>query len=240
MPAYAHEVAEAEEEGVRFRWLTIPVRYLGDERLEAVECRLRGARRARRVSGRRRPRELPGSEFLLSVDTVVEAIGQRPRTSCCRGSTGSSSTAAGSSSTRRRAAPGTRSTSPQATRSTAARRSSRPCAAAKLVAATASTPGWERSREGDPLARARRPGREDRVAAARERGTPRGQQRPGVPGVRARAPRRAAAGVHAHRRAADPAARLDHASRRGRRARAVAAARGRRDGGPEPKAASCS
>ena len=30
-------------------------------------------------SGRRRPQEIPGSEFLLRADTVVKAIGQRPR-----------------------------------------------------------------------------------------------------------------------------------------------------------------
>ena len=78
MPAYAHEVAEAEEEGVRFSWLTIPVRYLGKERLEAIECRLAELGEPDE-SGRRRPRELPGSEFLVPVDTAVEAIGQRPR-----------------------------------------------------------------------------------------------------------------------------------------------------------------
>jgi glutamate synthase (NADPH/NADH) small chain len=31
-------------------------------------------------SGRRRPVEIPGSEFVLPVDTVVKAIGQQPRT----------------------------------------------------------------------------------------------------------------------------------------------------------------
>ncbi|MGE5689660.1 MAG: FAD-dependent oxidoreductase [Pseudomonadota bacterium] len=78
MPAYAHEVEEAEEEGVRFSWLTIPVRYLGEERVEAVECR-RAKLGPPDASGRRRPEEVPGSEFLLPVDTVVEAIGQQPR-----------------------------------------------------------------------------------------------------------------------------------------------------------------
>jgi glutamate synthase (NADPH/NADH) small chain len=31
-------------------------------------------------SGRRRPREVPGSEFVLLADTIVKAIGQKPRT----------------------------------------------------------------------------------------------------------------------------------------------------------------
>lgn len=78
MPAYAHEVAEAEAEGIRFSWLTIPVRYLGAERVEAIECRL-AELGPPDASGRRRPVEVPGSEFVLAVDTVVEAIGQRPR-----------------------------------------------------------------------------------------------------------------------------------------------------------------
>ncbi len=79
MPAYPHEVDEAEDEGVRLEWLTVPVRFVGGVRLQAVECR-----RARLgepdESGRRRPEEVPGTEFLLPVNTVVKAIGQRPRT----------------------------------------------------------------------------------------------------------------------------------------------------------------
>jgi len=78
MPAYRHEVAEAESEGVRFSWLTIPARYVGHDRLEAVECR-RAELGEPDASGRRRPQEVPGSEFLVPADTVVEAIGQRPR-----------------------------------------------------------------------------------------------------------------------------------------------------------------
>jgi glutamate synthase (NADPH/NADH) small chain len=78
MPAYPHEVVEAEGEGVHLEWLTVPLRFVGDERVEAVECR-----RARLgepdESGRRRPEEIPGSEFLLRADTVIKAIGQRPR-----------------------------------------------------------------------------------------------------------------------------------------------------------------
>jgi dihydropyrimidine dehydrogenase (NAD+) subunit PreT len=78
MPAYAHEVAEAREEGVHFEFLTVPLRFLGGPRVEAIECR-----HARLGdpddSGRRRPEEVPGTEFLLRCDTVVKAIGQRPR-----------------------------------------------------------------------------------------------------------------------------------------------------------------
>ena len=78
MPAYPHEVDEAEQEGVAIEWLALPVRLLGGEHVTAVECRR--ARLGRRdASGRRRPEEIPGSEFLVPADTVVKAVGQRPR-----------------------------------------------------------------------------------------------------------------------------------------------------------------
>jgi dihydropyrimidine dehydrogenase (NAD+) subunit PreT len=77
MPAYPHEVAEAREEGVRFEWLTEPVRFLGDERVTGVECRRTRLRQSR--DGRPRPEPLEGTEFVLSADTAVKAIGQQPR-----------------------------------------------------------------------------------------------------------------------------------------------------------------
>jgi glutamate synthase (NADPH/NADH) small chain len=79
MPAYPQEIAEAEEEGVDFEWLAVPVRLLGAERVEAVECR-RAVLGDPDADGRRRPVEIDGSEFLVRADTVVKAIGQRPRT----------------------------------------------------------------------------------------------------------------------------------------------------------------
>jgi dihydropyrimidine dehydrogenase (NAD+) subunit PreT len=78
MPAYSQEVTEAHEEGVHLEWLTVPLRFIGTERLEAVECR-RAKLGAPDVSGRRRPKEILGSEFVMPADTVVKAIGQRPR-----------------------------------------------------------------------------------------------------------------------------------------------------------------
>jgi dihydropyrimidine dehydrogenase (NAD+) subunit PreT len=78
MPAYPHEVEGAEREGVEIAWLTMPVQLLGGERVEAVECR-RAKLGKRDASGRRRPEEIPGSEFLVAADTVVKAIGQQPR-----------------------------------------------------------------------------------------------------------------------------------------------------------------
>jgi dihydropyrimidine dehydrogenase (NAD+) subunit PreT len=78
LPAYAHEVAEAREEGVRFRFLVAPVRFLGRRWLEGVECRLMRLGEPD-GSGRRRPEPVEGSEFTLLANTAVKAIGQRPR-----------------------------------------------------------------------------------------------------------------------------------------------------------------
>jgi glutamate synthase (NADPH/NADH) small chain len=78
MPAYGHEVELARREGVEIRLLTSPVAFVGEGHVEGVRCaemRL-GAPDA---SGRRRPEPIPGSEFTIPVDTVVKAIGQRPR-----------------------------------------------------------------------------------------------------------------------------------------------------------------
>lgn len=80
MPAWPHEVVEAEEDGVEFMWYRRPVRILGEQGrvtgLEVQETRP-GEPDA---SGRRRPVPVPGSEQVLPVDTVILALGQqRPR-----------------------------------------------------------------------------------------------------------------------------------------------------------------
>ena len=75
-PARVEEVNHAEEEGVKFNWLTAPVRILGDERgwVRAMEC-IRMELGEPDASGRARPVPVKGSEFLFEVDTVVYAIG---------------------------------------------------------------------------------------------------------------------------------------------------------------------
>ena len=78
MPAFAHEVAEARDEDVRFHWLANPVRIAGATKVTGVECvemRLGGLD----ASGRRRPEPVPGSEFVIPADAVIKAIGQRAR-----------------------------------------------------------------------------------------------------------------------------------------------------------------
>jgi glutamate synthase (NADPH/NADH) small chain len=79
LPARTEEVENAEEEGVVFDFLTLPVRLLGDERgwLREIECR-RMELGEPDASGRRRPIEIPGSEFVMSMDASVCAIGNSP------------------------------------------------------------------------------------------------------------------------------------------------------------------
>jgi dihydropyrimidine dehydrogenase (NAD+) subunit PreT len=79
MPAYPHEVKEARGDGVEFRWLTAPVRFVGRHRVEGVEC-VRMSLGEPDASGRARPEPVVGSEHVLPAETVIRAIGQEPRT----------------------------------------------------------------------------------------------------------------------------------------------------------------
>jgi glutamate synthase (NADPH/NADH) small chain len=78
LPARVEEVHHAEQEGVRFDFLTAPVRVVGDENhwVTGLECR-RMELGEPDDSGRRRPVPVPGSEFVLPCDTVIVAIGTR-------------------------------------------------------------------------------------------------------------------------------------------------------------------
>jgi len=76
MPARNEEIHHAEEEGIEFKFLTNPVKYLGNEdgwvtHMECINMELGEPD----SSGRRRPVEIKGSNFLIPVDTVVVAVG---------------------------------------------------------------------------------------------------------------------------------------------------------------------
>jgi glutamate synthase (NADPH/NADH) small chain len=79
LPARQEESENAEEEGVIFNMLTLPVRYIGDENgwLKEIEC-LRMELGEPDASGRRRPVEVPDSNFRMEMDAVVCAIGNSP------------------------------------------------------------------------------------------------------------------------------------------------------------------
>ncbi len=79
LPARAEEAENAEEEGIVFKYLTAPVKYLANKRgwVSAMEC-IQMVLGAPDDSGRRRPVPIEDSNFIMEVDVVVIAIGNRP------------------------------------------------------------------------------------------------------------------------------------------------------------------
>ena len=74
MPGSLREVANAEEEGVDFQWLTLPKAFLGFKDVEGVRiARMRLG--LPDGSGRRAPEEIPASEAGLRADLVIKALG---------------------------------------------------------------------------------------------------------------------------------------------------------------------
>ena len=79
LPARAEERENAEEEGVIFKLLTNPTRFIADEqgKVKAVEL-LEMELGEPDESGRRRPITKPGTEFIMEIDTAIPALGTRP------------------------------------------------------------------------------------------------------------------------------------------------------------------
>jgi glutamate synthase (NADPH/NADH) small chain len=79
MPARAEEIEHAKQEGVIFKLLTAPTRFIGDEKgiLKEVEY-LKMQLGEPDDSGRRRPVPIAGSEEKLPIETALVAIGQSP------------------------------------------------------------------------------------------------------------------------------------------------------------------
>ena len=76
IPARAEEVRHAMEEGIEFKLLTNPVRIEGDGVVSKMVC-VRMELGEPDASGRRSPKEIPGSEFDLECDTVIVALGTK-------------------------------------------------------------------------------------------------------------------------------------------------------------------
>lgn len=75
MPARNEEIEHAKEEGIEFYFLQNAKRIIGEGgKVKAMEC-LRYELGEPDDSGRRRPVEIKGSEFMLDVDTVIVSIG---------------------------------------------------------------------------------------------------------------------------------------------------------------------
>ncbi|MDI6851219.1 MAG: NAD(P)-binding protein [bacterium] len=75
MPANKIEVEEAIEEGVKFEFLTNPVKVIGNGKVEKVEL-IKMQLGAPDASGRRTPEPIPGSNFTMECDNIILAIGQ--------------------------------------------------------------------------------------------------------------------------------------------------------------------
>jgi dihydropyrimidine dehydrogenase (NAD+) subunit PreT len=80
MPAFAYEYQLAKQDAVSFLWQTQPVRVLGTNgAVSGLEC-VRTELGAPDAKGRRSPAPVKGSEFVIEVDMVVRAVGQKSAT----------------------------------------------------------------------------------------------------------------------------------------------------------------
>lgn len=79
LPARKEEVEHAMEEGIIFDLLCNPVKVLGDDSgwINGMEC-IRMELGEPDASGRRRPVEIPGSEFVIDCDCMIMSIGTSP------------------------------------------------------------------------------------------------------------------------------------------------------------------
>lgn len=79
LPARVEEVHHAKEEGIIFDLLTNPVEIIADENgwVKGMKC-IKMELGEPDASGRRRPVEVKGSEYIMDVDTVIMSLGTSP------------------------------------------------------------------------------------------------------------------------------------------------------------------
>lgn len=78
MPANPYEIKEAEQDGVKIQFLVAPKRIIGkDGKVTSLEC-AKMALGEPDETGRRTPKPIEGSEFILPYDTIILAIGESP------------------------------------------------------------------------------------------------------------------------------------------------------------------
>lgn len=79
MPARHEEAENAEEEGIKFSFLTVQKEIITDENghVKALKC-LRAELGEPDAKGRRKPVIVEGSDFIIPADTIIVAIGQKP------------------------------------------------------------------------------------------------------------------------------------------------------------------
>jgi glutamate synthase (NADPH/NADH) small chain len=79
LPARVEEVEHAEEEGVIFKLLTSPKEVLGDEKGNVIGMKcVKFELGEPDDSGRRRPVEVPNSDFVMDIDCMIMSIGTSP------------------------------------------------------------------------------------------------------------------------------------------------------------------
>jgi len=77
MPAYEEEIIGAMEENIKILTLTAPIKIISREgRVEGLEC-IKNELGEMDASGRRRPVNIPDSQFIIECDTLIPAIGQK-------------------------------------------------------------------------------------------------------------------------------------------------------------------
>lgn len=75
MPADRREIYESIEEGIQIIPLVAPIRFVGKDKIEEIEC-IRMELGLFDTGGRRRPKVKAGSNFSMKVDTVIPAVSQ--------------------------------------------------------------------------------------------------------------------------------------------------------------------
>ena len=75
MPADEREVQEAIDEGVKFISLAAPVRIIGKKKVEGIEC-IKMELKEFDSSGRRKPKPIKNSEFIIEADMIIPAVSQ--------------------------------------------------------------------------------------------------------------------------------------------------------------------
>ena len=78
MPAIEHEIRGAEEEGVKFEFLVMPLEVITKDGVATAMKLQRTELGEPDASGRRRPVPIAGSEFVLDCTTIISAISQEP------------------------------------------------------------------------------------------------------------------------------------------------------------------
>ena len=77
MPGSQREVFNAIEEGIEFNWLTLPINYIGNKKIENVKI-VKMQLGSPDETGRRNPEQIQNSEYEIQCDLIVEALGFDP------------------------------------------------------------------------------------------------------------------------------------------------------------------